>query len=152
MSSCIPSCVEIKEGWTSRQKWNYVKNLYQANYAIDSNGDIADPRSISDPARVADFLTWDSQYNEDYNTWSVYYSHVAFEQWLQWKYKIGTTFYGNLPRYKRLEHEGHCWMPCPYSTDSSDGRSETMLGFVPSKVDHGDYYMKTDNNGTAWGW
>jgi hypothetical protein len=152
MACCTPPCVDIKEGWTLRQKWNYVKNLYQANYAIDSNGDEADPRSPSDPARIADFITWDSQYAADYTAWITYYSHVPFEKWLQWQYQIGTTVYGNLPEYKRLNHEGHCWMPCPYSLDSSDGRSETMLGFVPTKNDHGDHYMQTTSNGTSWGW
>lgn len=143
-------CVEIKEGWTSRQKWNYVKNLHQPNYAIDANGDEADSRAIDDEARIADFVIWDGQYNTDYNNWITSYSNIAFERWLQWQYEIGTTVYGNLPQHKRHDHDGHCWMPCPYSADSSDERSSEMLGFTPTKNDHGIYYMKTESR-AAWG-
>lgn len=156
MPDCIPSCVEIKEGWTDRQKWNYVKNLYQPNYAIDSNGDEVDARDIDDEARIADFVIWDGQYNEDYTTWQAFYSSTPFEKWLQWQYKVGTTWYGNLPQHKRNDHEGHCWIPCPYSTDSSDDRSDAMWDVhgdpTLTKNDHGNNYMQTESNGTAWGY
>jgi hypothetical protein len=156
MPGCSPPCVEIKEGWTDRQKWNYVKNLYQPNYAIDSNGDESDARAIDDEARIADFVTWDGQYNEDHLIWITFYSGKPFEKWLQWQYKIGTTAYGNLPQHKRSDHSGHCWMPCPYSVDSSDERSEAMWDVndnpTLTKNDHGDNYMQTDSKGTVWGW
>jgi hypothetical protein len=125
-------------------------------YAIDSNGNEADARLINDKARVADFVVWDGQYAEDHLNWITLYSNKPFEKWLQWQYEIGTTAYGNLPQYKRNDHSGHCWMPCPYSTDSSDERSEAMWDTnddpILAKNDHGDNYMQTDSNGTAWGW
>ena len=165
MPGCSPPCVEIKEGWTDRQKWNYVKNLYQPNYAIDSNGDEADARAIDDEARIADFETWDGQYNEDHTVWITFYSNKPFEKWLQWQYKIGTTAYGNLPQHKRNDHNGHCWMPCPYHVDPAwdaeetaimAERSEAMWGVhddpVLTKNDHGENYMQTASNGTVWGW
>ncbi len=156
MPGCSPPCVEIKEGWTDRQKWNYVKNLYQPNYATDENGDESDARAIDDEARIADFVTWDGQYSADVLIWSTFYSGKAFEKWLQWQYEIGTTAYGNLPQHKKDYHDGHCWMPCPYSTDSIDDRSETMWDVnddpTLTKNDHGDSYMQTDSNGTVWGW
>jgi hypothetical protein len=156
MPGCRPSCVEIKTGWTDRQKWNYVKNLYQPNYAIDENGDESDFREVDDPARVNDFTTWDGQYTTDHDTWLTYYSNKPFEKWLQWQYERGTIAYGNLPQHKRNDHTGHCWMPCPYSTDSSADRSQAMWDVyghpVLPQVDHGDAYMQTDSNGTVWGW
>ncbi len=156
MPNCRPTCVDIKEGWSDRQKWNYVKNIYQPNYAIDENGDAADSRDVDDSARIADFETWDGQYNEDHSIWLTYFSNKPFEKWLQWQYEIGTTAYGNLPQHKRHTHTGHCWMPCPYSTDSSDLRSENMWDVrgdpVLTKVDHGDAFMQTDSRGNRWGW
>lgn len=144
-------CVEIKDGWTNRQKWNYVKNLYMASYEIDDDGDYVDSRELLDPARVIDEQKYLVMFNTDLDAWSER-GVGEFERFLQWQYERGTTIYGNLPQYKKSQHEGHCWAPCPYSTDSSDARSETMLGFEPAtKNDHDIYYMKTDINGTKWG-
>jgi hypothetical protein len=152
MPGCRPPCVTTFSG-TDRQKWNYVKNLYQPSYGIYENGDIDDPREITDTSFVNDFATYDAQYAEDHAIWLTYYSHVIFEKWIQWKYEYGTEYYGNLAQYFRNDHEGHCWMPCPYSTDSSDERSETMLGFVPVTTnDHGDYFMQTTAYGNVWGY
>ena len=159
MPGCKPTCVEIMYGPNSpsdpvlsRRKWNYVRNLYQPSYAIDVNGDEVDNRAIDDEARVAVFAFYDAQFLEDYTVWSTYYPTKDFEKWLQWKYELGTTFYNNLPQFKKLNHVGHCWMSCPYSTDSNSDRSISMLGSNPPiKMDHGDYYMETASNGTSWG-
>jgi len=156
MPGCSPPCVEIKEGWTDRQKWNYVKNLYQPSYSVDVDGNEDDPRAVDDEARIADFVTWDGQYNTDHINWLAHYSNTPFEKWLQWQYEIGTTTYGNLPQYKKPNHSGNCWMPCPYSTDSNDDRSQAMWEQhddpILTKNDHSDNYMQTDSNGTVWGW
>lgn len=79
----------------------------------------------------------------------------------KWESIVGTTFYGNLPEWKRDQHEGHCYAPCPYSTQSSDLRTRHMLDIaltdaLPEKVLHMDendraYYMKTSNAG-GWGY
>jgi hypothetical protein len=152
MPGCRPPCVDIFDG-TDRQKWNYVKNLYQPGYAIDEDGNWDDPRLPTDPAYEKDEIKYDDQYEEDHDFWLTRYSNVPFEKWLQWKYERGTTMYGNLPQFKRNDHSGHCWMPCPYSTDSSDERSETMLGFIPgTRIDHGDYFMQTTAKGSVYGW
>jgi len=148
----MPSCVEIKTGWTNRQKWNYVKNLYMQSYGIDVNGDYVDSRDFTDPSRVADELKYLNMFNDDLDAWTLRGSSEEFERFLQWQYERGTTIYGNLPQHKKHEHEGHCWSPCPYSNDSSTVRSEIMLGFTPAaKNDHGIFYMATGSNGTKWG-
>lgn len=158
MTRCKTPCVEIKYGSNNptdvvlcRRKWNYVKNLYQGSYAITVDGYIDDSRDISDPSYIADFDRYDAQFVEDYDNWVTTRSGIDFERWLEWRYRVGTTMYGNLPQWKKDQHEGHCWMPCPYSTDSSDTRSEIMLGSVPTKVDHGDHYMATASRGSVWG-
>jgi len=144
-------CVEVQSGWTNRQKWNYVKNLYMPSYAIDASGDYTDNRELLDPARVDDEQKYILMFNIDLTAW-LERGNGYFEYFLQWQYERGTTIYGNLPQHKKHEHEGHCWAPCPYSTASSDIRSETMLGFVPTvKNDHGIHYMETGSNGASWG-
>ena len=74
----------------------------------------------------------------------------------KWEQQFGTNATGNLPQYKRLEHEGNSWNPCPYSTQASDDRSNHILGSVPAKVDHTDvngrmFFMKPFNQG-GWGY
>jgi len=148
----VATCVEIQTGWTNRQKWNYVKNLYMSSYGIDANGDYIDSRDLLDPARIADEQKYILMFNADLAAWQARGSAGEFERFLQWQYEYGTTIYGNLAQHKKDQHDGHCWAPCPYSTASSDTRSENMLGFEPSvKNDHGTSYMQTDSNGTSWG-
>jgi hypothetical protein len=92
----------------------------------------------------------------DYLEWlSVAPPHVVdteaqFARWINWRLSIGTTALDNLPQRKR-DHTGVSCAPCPYDTQADDARSEIMLGSVPSKVDHGTYYMKVAQRGTAWG-
>ena len=81
----------------------------------------------------------------------------------RWESIYGTTAYGNLPQYKKTEHSGHCWHPCPYSLQCDDTRSRMLLGLdvisgtLPNKVDHMDvegrfYYMQTTSRGNLWGY
>ena len=177
MPGCKPPCVEEMYGshdpydvTLCRRKWNYVENLYHPGYKIDLNGDRVEcyaseivagtctARATDDPARLADENRWGDAFDADYAAWTDSLNlpgpitkTTPFEEWLQWKYKYGTQAYGNLSQYKKSEHVGHCWMPCPYSTDSSDDRSEGILDFVPTKNDHDIYYMETASNGTVWG-
>jgi len=99
------------------------------------------------------------------------YSGITFDRWMKWRSIYGTTTYGNLPQHKKYQHVGYCWAPCPYSTQSSDARTENMTGNyldparLPNeetglwtisgtitfsgtgKVDHGIYYMKNKYRG-----
>lgn len=76
----------------------------------------------------------------------------------KWEQIYGTTAYGNLPQDKKQEDEGHCYEPCPYSTQCDSIRSGLMIGLAPpySRTDHtgGDgrvYNMKTAARGSRWG-
>lgn len=82
----------------------------------------------------------------------------------QWSQLYGTDAYGNLPQYKVLNHKGHSWHPCPYSTQCEPTRARMLLGLdviasgtLPPRVDHTDnngvvYYMKTALRGSIWGY
>jgi len=153
-----------------RRKWNYVKNLYQPAYFIDINGDWNDSRPSSFEGGVCspedthtpnmskrlDDNKYERTFYDDLLSWCTYMkgrpAGTIFEKFLQWQYEIGTVMYGNLPQYNKNNHTGHCWMPCPYSTDSTDERTEAMLGFNVAKVDHGNYYMITQSKGNVWGY
>jgi hypothetical protein len=140
MPGCKPPCVKIVSG-TDRQKWNYVRNLYQPSYVVDSSYNYVDPRPASDPARIEDEAGYFLDFNEDLAVWQSLHYTKPFEKFLQWRNEIGTTAYGNLPQHKRQEHVGHCWAPCPYSTQSSDFRTRSLLGItisgsLPTKVNH----------------
>lgn len=150
-----------------RRKWNYVKSLYQSGYQIDGNGDWYDNRTQEFTSGVCgnptpnmaarlDNNRYKELFHDDLFTWTFFIednsNNVIFERFLQWQYQYGTSVYANLPQYKKHEHVGHCWAPCPYSTDSDGVRSESMLGFTPAtKNDHGIYYMKTEGKGGVWG-
>lgn len=165
MPGCSVQYVEIKDGWSTRQKWNYVRSLYVPSYKIDTNGnrlecytweDNCIARSVTDPARVYDENKYDQMYSTDYDAWQAHAPSAHFEKFLEWKYKYGTYIYGNLPQYKKSHHVGHKWMICPYSTQSSEDRTKFILGIddldaLPLQNDHGTYYMKTASNGASWG-
>ncbi len=79
----------------------------------------------------------------------------------KWRYTVGTEFTGNLPEYKKDQHVGHCWSPCPYDTNSTDIRTRHLLNLsltdpLPVKVSHldtslnKDVFMITERRG-GWG-
>lgn len=73
-----------------------------------------------------------------------------------WENTYGTEAYGNLPQYKKDQHVGHCYAPCPYSTQADSIRTKTMLGTESvTKVDHTldgvIYYLTTAARGARWG-
>lgn len=80
----------------------------------------------------------------------------------KWREVYGTDAYGNLPQWKKDQHVGHCYAPCPWSTQSSDLRTRHMLGLsstdpLPARIDHTGadnkiYYMTTTQRGTGWGY
>lgn len=154
-----------------RRKWNYVKNLYNAGYTIDSSGDPTDTRdeyftigecSPDDTPNAAywlDYNRYQAEFYSDLFNWTMYAqsrpTHAAiFERWLQWKNETGTVdIYGNLPQHKKNSHVGHCWMLCPYDSNTSIERTIALLGATPpeGRNDHGVYYMKTASRGSVWG-
>ena len=77
----------------------------------------------------------------------------------KWRATVGTESTGNLPEYKKNQHLGHCWAPCPYSTQSEDNRTRNMLKLssgdpLPTRVYHEtdgkEHYMQTEHRG-GWG-
>lgn len=96
-----------------------------------------------------------------YDAWVALNGSVPFDKWLIWKYRVGTDRYGNLPEDKKYDGKnGHCWNPCPYSTQCSDLKTRLMLGLdntdpLPTKTDHTlgntTYYMRTSSRGPRWG-
>jgi len=77
----------------------------------------------------------------------------------KWLALYGTTASGNLPQWKKDQHEGHCWHPCPYSTQSTALKTRHLRNLgsgdpLPTKVDHSDingkeYFMRTQRK---WMW
>jgi hypothetical protein len=101
------------------------------------------------------------EYIAEYTSWTTTNGMVPFDKWLIWRYKIGTAWYGNLPKNKTNDGKiGHCWMPCPYSTQSDDLRTRLSLNLsdtdlLPTKVTHEAggivHYMTTKGKGPRWG-
>ena len=80
----------------------------------------------------------------------------------KWEQIHGTTANGNLPQWKRDEHVGHKWYPCPYSTQASEHFTRAKLGLnngeaLPTKTDHTNsttgkvHYMGVDGR-SGWGY
>jgi hypothetical protein len=102
---------------------------------------------------------------DEYAAWQIWSSahpssDATWFTWLRWKYTYGTENYGNLPSYKKSEHTGNCFTPCPYSIQATDIGSTIMLGGIPAgaltKNDHvineRVYYMRVAANGSVWGY
>lgn len=142
MSNCCPPCVEEYAG-TNREKWEYVASIYFPGVLQSSESVIA------------------AAFQEDWDAYQASGTDAIFEKWLQWKYEVGTDTYGNLPQHRKSEHVGHCFAPCPYSSDCDDVRTRHMLGLddadpLPTRVSHTSgnmtYYMQTANRGSKWGY
>lgn len=143
MSRCIDQCITVS-GTTNEEIWKEI-SLHTG------------PTNIEAP-HVLDRMYADIV---EFEAWVFENKQVPFDKWLLWKRRIGTSDYGNLPAdKKRLDKVGHCYAPCPYSTQSSDLRTTHLLGLetgeaLPTKVDHSvdgvTYYMKTASRGSKWG-
>lgn len=147
MAGCKPPCVRVISG-TDREKWEYVRDLYYPTRT--------ETRDASDPAYIAEQAELDDIYNEDHTIWLAYYSHVPFEKFMQWYYTYGTYQYNNLPEHKKHEHIGHCFAPCPYDSNAKELRTRHLLDLgdsdpLPTRNDHGIYYMRTTSKGSKWG-
>jgi hypothetical protein len=78
-----------------------------------------------------------------------------------WQRLYGTEAVGQLPQWKKDQHEGHCWHPCPYSTQCSPEQTRNLLGLadtdpLPTQADHTDgngkeYFMRTQYK-NSWGY
>jgi hypothetical protein len=141
--ACKPPCVEEYAG-TYRQKWEYVKRFY---------GGLNAPSASLNAWFAEDYAAWQLDVASGRNS--------IFEKWLQWKFMTGSVVYRNLPQWERDQHVGHCWAPCPYSTQSNAIRTRHMLGLsdadpLPTQNDHtgGDgriIYLRTNSKGSLWG-
>lgn len=78
----------------------------------------------------------------------------------KWRKLVGTEMEGNLPQYKKNEHIGHCYAPCPYSTQAADIRTRHLLNLsttdpLPVKVYHDtggkEHFMINSYRG-GWGY
>jgi len=88
-------------------------------------------------------------------------STVSGTEQEMWEKLYGTEAVGQLPQWKKDQHVGHCWHPCPYSTQCSDLQTRNLLGLsdsdpLPTKTDHTgsdgkEYFMRTQHKG-AWGY
>jgi hypothetical protein len=137
------NCISVS-GTTNQEIWKEVR------YSLGQ-------RFLDDP----DYLPLMLGDIDKYNNWVSSNGYVPFDKWLYWFIKVGTDRYGNLPKNKVHDNKvGHCWAPCPYSTQSSDLRTKHLLGLsetdpIPTKVDHENsgvvYYMKSTVRGSVWG-
>jgi len=135
-------CVNVT-GTTPEAIWDEIRAVYGPTN-LESQGVLA--------MRDNDISEW--------NDWIIDHGDIEFDVWLIWKLSIGTNYTGNLSkRLNNVKQIGHCYSPCPYSTQSDDVRTRIMLGLsdtdpLPMKVDHtiGQviYYMKTAYSG-RWG-
>lgn len=141
-------CITVS-GTTNEEQWIEIRDVLGP-----TPGDQPNLTTVSGNLMEADIAAYDS--------WVASYGLVPFDKWLIWKIRIGTDRYGNLPADKRHDGDkvGHCWAPCPYSTQSSEIRTRHLLGLgsndpLPVKVDHEaggiTYYMQTTSRGNRWG-
>ncbi len=144
MSCKYKHCITVS-GTTNEEIWREIRSVL--------GGKNIGPDSVPlMESEIADYGDWQIETGN---------SIVTFDKWLLWRIEIGTTSYGNLPRDKKHDgKKGHCWAPCPYSTQSSDLRTRHMLGLsstdpLPVKVDHESmgitYYMTTASKVSKWG-
>lgn len=88
-------------------------------------------------------------------------STVSGTEQEQWHQIYGTNAVGQLPQWKKDQHVGHCWHPCPYSTQCADLQTRNLLGLsdtdpLPTKTEHTgangmEYFLKTQYKG-GWGY
>lgn len=137
-------CITVS-GTTNQEMWQEIR-------------DVLGPT----PALLPELLDLMNDDIAEYNDWIAEYGTVPFDKWLIWKLRVGTDRYGNLPEDKKLDgKDGHCWQPCPYSTQCSDNRTRMLLKLsdsdpLPTKVDHTNggttYFMRTSARGSRWGY
>jgi len=143
MPNCFDKCPTIS-GSDFEEIWDELRWHYG-------------PRSMSATDRtnlytedMSEFVDWANNSGRDS------FDAALFGKWLNWKFSVGTTEYGNLSQRKR-DHEGITNIFCPYDSNSTIlwtamwlGISETEAASI-TKSDHGKYYMKVSNSGSSWG-
>lgn len=147
-SYCCRKCVTVT-GTTNEDIWLEIRNAL-GHIPVVVSGTLSEVDLLLRTRDISEYTNWVSE------------NHVVpFDEWLLWRINVGTASYGNLPTDKKHDGKvGHCYAPCPYSTQSSELRTRHMLRLSPNdplplKVDHssGDttYYMKTASKGSKWG-
>lgn len=144
MTRCLDRCPALDTS-THLTAWTDARTNYGPH-----------PQSLIDADRLDLYNEDLGEYSDWLTDWNTTHSGTLtdtpqrFGEWLIWRFNVGTTANGNLPQRKR-DHVGISCVTCPYDTQADDVRSTNMLGSVPSKVDHGIYYMKVAQRGTSWG-
>jgi hypothetical protein len=93
---------------------------------------------------------WNSEHGQAVGGQDIQNTVERFGKWMIWRCANGTSNYGNLQRRIR-DHHGLSCAPCPYDSNTSTLRSETTLGFVPDRTDHGNHFMEIAQRGSVWG-
>ena len=123
--------------------WTDIRDVYGPRVAWST---VSGTISYND---VADWSVWAVANGKSINDASF------FGKWLIWKLNTGTDNYGNLPTRIR-DHTGISCIPCPYDSNSDALHTRVWLGLdstdpLPTRVDHGSYYMKVTSRGSKWG-
>lgn len=144
MPGCLHKCPGVDDLSSLETTWSGVRDHYGPRPASLTEEGQEELYNID----LEDFQNWAVDYGRDpYNT-------RLFKNHLNWKLSVGSTNYGNLSTRIR-DHVGISCVPCPYSTDSSDERTEDWLNDDDPRythVDHDIYYMRVASRGTAWGY
>lgn len=151
---CCISCITNTISGTDREKWDYVYEHHHPYLLEPDPREAVDYPVEDDPALIADEAYRDALFVQEWQEWQSHNPNIAFEFWLDWKYRYGTTVYGNLPQHKKHHHVGYSWAPCPYDTVSSGTRSRHLTGSdVPTEgqilheAGGKHYYMKNKYRG-----
>ena len=102
-------------------------------------------------------------YNADISEWNIWVAMSGinpldvnkFGKWLIWKCSYGILNYGNLPTRKR-DHVGISCIMCPYDSNFDSNGARIWLGLeetdpLPTRGDHGIYFMRVALRGNVWG-
>ena len=137
MAGCITRCTTYRTD-SIANAWLDIRDHFGPRVSTNSDVYIQD---------ITEWTEWATQ-----NSVDPVLNVSKFGNWLIWKCSYGTTNFGNLPTRNR-DHIGISCIPCPYDSNNYDAvRSELWLGFTPTTlVDHGIYFMKVSQRGSAWG-
>jgi len=141
MTGCVTRCTTFRTD-NINNAWLDIRGHF---------GPVTQVNSSYHQTDIAEWTVWANNNGIDPVT-----NVIKFGNWLIWKCSYGTTNYGNLATRVR-NHVGIDGVFCPYDTNADSDRTRVWLGLLdtdplPTKEDHGTYYMKVTNYGGVWGW